>query len=268
MTTKTDNFKATQTPLWADGELANGANYAQFIAAIAALIDETKAEAVEDANSSKVSEERIKELAQIVLNTPGSYESQTLYTDLVSKINQAKSDAISAAGTDATQKADAVKTTLEPRLSTVETGLADKLNESDFGTKLTGALNDETIYTVLGIYTKLKGLIDDKNFVFDYNTQAKQQVGADIAEALKTSAPYSYRFDSGALTVLQNGNGSAVTISQENGAKFLKPTNGKDYAAEVLATDKSAFILTRPDGARLVYDVNAATIKPAGNLIG
>ena len=44
MTAKTDNFKNTQIPLWEDGDLANGANFSQLITAIAALVNDTKAE--------------------------------------------------------------------------------------------------------------------------------------------------------------------------------------------------------------------------------
>ena len=44
MTAKTDNFKNTQIPKWEDGDLANGANFSQLITAIAALVNDTKAE--------------------------------------------------------------------------------------------------------------------------------------------------------------------------------------------------------------------------------
>lgn len=49
MTAKTDNFKNTQIPLWEDGDLANGANFSQLITAIAALVNDTKAETLTEA---------------------------------------------------------------------------------------------------------------------------------------------------------------------------------------------------------------------------
>lgn len=49
MTTKTDNFKNTQIPLWEDGDLANGANFSQLITAIAILVNDTKAETLTEA---------------------------------------------------------------------------------------------------------------------------------------------------------------------------------------------------------------------------
>lgn len=50
MTAKTDNFKNTQIPLWEDGDLANGANFSQLIAAIATLVNDTKAETLTEAS--------------------------------------------------------------------------------------------------------------------------------------------------------------------------------------------------------------------------
>ena len=52
MTAKTDNFKNTQIPLWEDGDLANGANFSQLIAAIATLVNDTKAETLTEASQA------------------------------------------------------------------------------------------------------------------------------------------------------------------------------------------------------------------------
>lgn len=52
MTATTDNFKNTQIPLWEDGDLANGANFSQLIAAIATLVNDTKAETLTEASQA------------------------------------------------------------------------------------------------------------------------------------------------------------------------------------------------------------------------
>ena len=52
MTATTDNFKNTQIPLWEDGDVANGANFSQLIAAIATLVNDTKAETLTEASQA------------------------------------------------------------------------------------------------------------------------------------------------------------------------------------------------------------------------
>ena len=237
MSQKTQNFQDTQKPRWENGDPANGENFAQFIEAIATLVEETRAEAVADAvgqaNSQAVSEDRNKQLAKEVLNTAGDYNTQALYTELVAKINQ-KSDLTS-------EQAKA---------------LAKEV------------LNTASDYEGTGLYNYIGTKIADSVHAFNYDTDAKAQVAQDFAELVKPLSGYTYTFDGTSLKVAQNGQGEPVTISADNGAKYLKPTNGKEYVAEVLTADKKAFVLVRPDGGRLVYDVDAQTVKPAANLIG
>ena len=71
MTAKTDNFKNTQIPLWEDGDLANGANFSQLIAAIATLVNDTKAET--EALVSSIPNSLISEMATIPAYSVKSY---------------------------------------------------------------------------------------------------------------------------------------------------------------------------------------------------
>ena len=79
MTQKTDNFKTSQLAKWSDGQRANGANFSQFINAIATLIDETKTEIINEVNSrpltpsSTYSDAQAKEVVKAFLNNPTDF---------------------------------------------------------------------------------------------------------------------------------------------------------------------------------------------------
>ena len=73
MTAKTDNFKNTQIPLWEDGDLANGANFSQLIAAIATLVNDTKAETLTEASQNSIPGQIAVEMAKIPAYSVKSY---------------------------------------------------------------------------------------------------------------------------------------------------------------------------------------------------
>ncbi len=98
MTAKTDNFKNTQIPLWEDGDLANGANFSQLITAIAALVNDTKAETLTEASQaasytfsgSTVTLQKTDKTTQtIALTTGASYLQTTTEAMLAECINSA-----------------------------------------------------------------------------------------------------------------------------------------------------------------------------------
>lgn len=81
MTQKTDNFKTSQLAKWSDGQRANGANFSQFINAIATLIDETKTEIINEVNSRPVtpastySDAQAKEVVKAFLNNISDFRT-------------------------------------------------------------------------------------------------------------------------------------------------------------------------------------------------
>ena len=92
MTQKTDNFKTSQLAKWSDGQRANGANFSQFINAIATLIDDTKTEIINEVNSRPVtpgstySDAQAKEVVKAFLNNPTDF-NDTLAGELQTKLN-------------------------------------------------------------------------------------------------------------------------------------------------------------------------------------
>ena len=89
MTTKTDNFKNTQIPLWDDGDLANGANFSQLIIAIATLVNDTKAETLTEAaqaSGSGYTDTQAQAVVQAFLNSEAAKQT-TAYTTLKSLID-------------------------------------------------------------------------------------------------------------------------------------------------------------------------------------
>ena len=244
MSQKTENFKNDQIQKWADGELANGANFSQLLTAIATLIDEAAAEAtsnaVEQANAAKVSEDRIKEIAKALFNTADDYSTTEIYTTLK--------------------------------------GLVDaKKDEAGVKELIASALNTEGDYADKAIYTALKGYVDqqvaaNKVKAFNYDEDAKAQVGSDIDAKLSEVVPakvkelvevYEYTYVGGVLKLFKNG--EEETLNVTDGAKFVKEATEKTLAQKLSSTK---VLLLRPDGARLVYDRATSTVKPAANLIG
>lgn len=89
MTAKTDNFKNTQIPQWEDGDLANGANFSQLITAIAALVNDTKAETLTEAAQavgSGYTDTQAQAVVQAFLNSEAAKQT-TAYTTLKSLID-------------------------------------------------------------------------------------------------------------------------------------------------------------------------------------
>ena len=89
MTEKTNNFKNTQIPLWEDGDLANGANFSQLIAAIATLVDDTKAETLTEASQAAGYGYTDADARAVVHEFLNSEEAQQtmLYTSLIFLLN-------------------------------------------------------------------------------------------------------------------------------------------------------------------------------------
>lgn len=85
MTLKTEQFKSNQKPRWANGKPANGDNFAQFIDAIAQLIEDTGVEVLNGAKAAIPNDAKIKELAKAVLNTEADFNG----TALARKITEA-----------------------------------------------------------------------------------------------------------------------------------------------------------------------------------
>lgn len=92
MTQKTDTFKTSQLAKWSDGQRANGANFSQFINAIATLIDETKTEIINEVNSrpstsnTTYSDAQAKEVVKAFLNNPTDF-NETQAGELQTKLN-------------------------------------------------------------------------------------------------------------------------------------------------------------------------------------
>ena len=73
MTLKTEQFKSNQKPRWTNGKPANGDNFAQFIDAIAQLVEDTGVETLNGAKAVIPNDAKIKELAKAVLNTEADF---------------------------------------------------------------------------------------------------------------------------------------------------------------------------------------------------
>lgn len=78
MTLKTEQFKSNQKPRWTNGKPANGDNFAQFIDAIAQLIEDTGVETLNGAKAVIPNDAKIKELAKAVLNTEADFNGTAL----------------------------------------------------------------------------------------------------------------------------------------------------------------------------------------------
>lgn len=230
MTQKTNAFSQAQKPKWADGQLANGANFAQLLDAIAQLIDEasteTLAQAAANATSEAVGDDHIKAIAKAIINTPADYNTTDLWDKLIAKIGE-------------------------------------KATPADVQNKITQILNDPAIYTSLGIFTGLSALISSQSFDYDRDSKVKvDQAIATATEDLKNK-DYTYTFDGSRLKISKGT--QEVKNVQPVGANFLVNVS-KAYKADQIATD--VYVLIRPDGARVVYDAGTNTAKPAAVLIG
>ena len=230
MTQKTNAFTQSQKLKWTDGQLANGANFAQLIDAIASLVDETAtetlAQAAANATSAAVGDDHIKQIAKAILNTAADYNTTDLWDKLVAKIGE-------------------------------------KATPAAVQTKITSMLNDQPTYTSLGIFTGLSALITSQQFDYDRDSKAKVDQAIATATADLKNRDYTYTYD-GARLKISKGTQEVKNV-QPVGANFLQNVS-KAYKAEQIATD--VYVLTRPDGARVVYDAGTNTAKPAAVLIG
>ena len=230
MTQKTNAFTQSQKPKWTDGQLANGANFAQLIDAIAALVDETATEtltqAAANATSAAVGDDHIKAIAKAILDTAADYNTTDLWDKLVAKVGE-------------------------------------KATPADVQNKITQMLNDQPTYSGLGVYTNLSNQLGSLRF--DYDRDAKTKVDQAIATATEDlkNRDYTYTYD-GARLKISKGTQEVKNV-QPVGANFLVNVS-KAYKADQIATD--VYVLTRPDGARVVYDAGTNTAKPAAVLIG
>lgn len=230
MTQKTNAFTQSQKPKWTDGQLANGANFAQLIDAIAQLIDETATEtltqAAANATSAAVGDDHIKQITKAILDTAADYNTTDIWDKLVAKIGE-------------------------------------KATPTDVQTKITQMLNDASTYSGLGVYTNLSNQLGSLRF--DYDRDAKTKVDQAIATATADlkNKDYTYTYDGSRLKISKGT--QEVKNVQPAGANFLVNVS-KAYKADQIATD--VYVLVRPDGARVVYDAGTNTAKPAAVLIG
>lgn len=230
MTQKTNAFTQSQKPKWTDGQLANGANFAQLIDAIAQLIDETAtetlAQAAANATSAAVGDDHIKQIAKAILSTPADYNTTDLWDKLVAKIGE-------------------------------------KATPADVQTKITQLLNDAPTYSGLGIYTNLSNQLGSLRYDYDRDSKTKVDQAIATATADLKNRDYTYTFDGSRLKISKGT--QEVKNVQPVGANFLVNVS-KAYKADQIATD--VYVLTRPDGARVLYDAGTNTAKPAAVLIG
>ena len=230
MTQKTNAFSQSQKPKWTDGQLANGANFAQLLDAIAQLIDEsateTLAQAAANATSAAVGDDHIKQIAKAILNTQADYNTTDLWDKLLAKINE-------------------------------------KATPADVQSKITQLLNDAPTYQNLGIFTGLSSLVASQQYNYDRDSKTKVDQAIATATADLKNRDYTYTFDGSRLKISKGA--QEVKNVQPVGANFLSNVS-KAYKADQIATD--VYVLTRPDGARVLYDAGTNTAKPAAVLIG
>lgn len=230
MTQKTNAFSQSQKPKWTDGQLANGSNFAQLIDAIAQLIDETATET----------------LTQAAANAT----SAAVGDDHIKQISKAILNTA----------ADYNTTDLWDKLVAK---IGEKATPADVQTKITQMLNDQSTYTNLGIFTGLSALISSRRFDYDRDSKTKVDQAIATATADLKNKDYTYTYDGSRLKISKGA--QEVKNVQPVGANFLVNVS-KAYKADQIATD--VYVLTRPDGARVVYDAGTNTAKPAAVLIG
>lgn len=230
MTQKTNAFSQSQKPKWTDGQLANGANFAQLIDAIASLVDETATEtltqAAANATSAAVGDEHIEQIAKAILDTAAKYNTTDLWTKLTERIN-------------------------------------GKASPADVINQIKTILNDPSTFSALGVYTNITSQFPSLRFNYDNDAKTKVDQAIATATADLRNRDYTYTYD-GARLKISKGTQEVKNV-QPVGANFLLNTS-KAYKADQIATD--VYVLTRPDGARVVYDAGTNTAKPAAVLIG
>lgn len=230
MTQKTNAFSQSQKPKWTDGQLANGSNFAQLIDAIAALVDETATET----------------LTQAAANAT----SAAVGDDHIKQV--AKAILNTAADYNTTDLWDKLVAKI-----------GEKATPADVQNKITQMLNDAPTYSGLGVYTNLSNQLGSLRFDYDRDAKTKVDQAITTATADLKNKDHTYIFDGSRLKISKGT--QEVKNVQPVGANFLVNVS-KAYKAEQIATD--VYVLTRPDGARVVYDAATNTAKPAAVLIG
>lgn len=230
MTQKTNAFTQSQKPKWTDGQLANGSNFAQLIDAIASLVDETATET----------------LTQAAANAT----SAAVGDDHIEQI--AKGILNTAAKYNTTDIWDKLVAKI-----------GEKATPADVQNKITQMLNDQPTYQALGVYTAITNQFPLLRFDFDRDAKVKVDQAIATATADLKNRDYTYTYDGSRLTISKGT--QEVKNVQPVGANFLVNVS-KAYKADKIATD--VYALTRPDGARVVYDAGTNTAKPAAVLIG
>lgn len=230
MTQKTNAFTQSQKPKWTDGQLANGSNFAQLIDAIASLVDETATET----------------LTQAAANAT----SAAVGDDHIEQI--AKGILNTAAKYNTTDIWDKLVAKI-----------GEKATPADVQNKITQMLNDQSTYKALGVYTAITNQFPLLRFDFDRDAKVKVDQAIATATADLKNRDYTYTYDGSRLTISKGT--QEVKNVQPVGANFLVNVS-KAYKADKIATD--VYALTRPDGARVVYDAGTNTAKPAAVLIG
>lgn len=230
MTQKTNAFSQSQKPKWTDGQLANGSNFAQLIDAIAQLVDETATDTLQQAAANAT--------------------SAAVGDDHIKQIAKAILD------TAADYNTTDIWAKLTERINS-KASTADVLNQ------IKTSLNDPATYQALGVYTAITNQFPSLQFDFDRDAKVKvDQAIATATEDLK-NRDYTYTYDGSRLKI--NKGTQEIKNVQPVGANFLLNVS-KAYKADQIATD--VYVLTRPDGARVVYDAGTNTAKPAAVLIG
>lgn len=230
MTQKTKAFTQSQKPKWTDGQLANGSNFAQFIDAIASLVDETAteilAQAAANATSAAVGDDHIKQIAKAILDTAADYNTTDIWAKLTERIN-------------------------------------GKVSNADVINQIKTSLNDPATYQALGVYTAITNQFPSLQFSYDRDAKTKVDQAITTATEDLRNRDYTYIYDGSRLKISKGT--QEVKNVQPVGANFLVNVS-KAYKADQIATD--VYVLVRPDGARVVYDAGTNTAKPAAVLIG
>lgn len=230
MTQKTNAFTQSQKPKWTDGQLANGSNFAQLIDAIAQLIDETATET----------------LTQAAANATSAAVGD----------NHIKQIAKAILDTAADYNTTDIWAKLTERIN-------GKVSNADVINQIKTSLNDPATYQALGVYTAITNQFPSLRFSYDRDAKTKVDQAITTATADLKNRDYTYTYDGSRLKI--NKGTQEVKNVQPVGANFLVNVS-KAYKADQIATD--VYVLTRPDGARVVYDTGTNTAKPAAVLIG
>lgn len=215
---KAEEFKNAQTPRWQDGQLANGANFQQLIEAIAALVEETKAEAVREASQaagSGYTDTQAKTIVKNFLDTLTDYQETQMYKGFNTALEQVNQNLNGFVGKNQ------LESLVEPIIEKFKTeGLSQAVANA--------------------VLEQLKSIV--KLSITSYSVSGDTLTLYDLSD-------------------------SSTQYTITSGSQYLASTSEKLIATPI-SVDKSLVELVRPDGARLVFNVNERSVKPAALLIG